>query len=74
MLFVYFLGGFLYLKYYKHQEGTDAVPHYKFWKDLPAKVKVSFCTYMAEILRYLLKGDKNNVDMLLIRLHLVSCV
>ena len=38
---VYFVGGFLFLKFYKKNEGTDAIPNYEFWKDLPAKIKVS---------------------------------
>ena len=38
---VYFVGGFLFLKFYKKNEGTDAIPNYEFLKDVPVKIKVS---------------------------------
>jgi len=39
---VYFIGGFLLLKFYKKKEGTEAIPQYEFWKDFPVKVKDGF--------------------------------
>ena len=39
---VYLIGGILFLKYYKKEEGSDVIPNREFWSDFPSKVKVSW--------------------------------
>ncbi|XP_057293144.1 uncharacterized protein LOC130621810 [Hydractinia symbiolongicarpus] len=57
LLFVYFVGGFLFLKFYKHNEGTETIPQYEFWKDLPAKIKDGFIFTKDKI-----KGNKGEYE------------
>uniref|UniRef100_A0A7M5V4P4 Cation-dependent mannose-6-phosphate receptor n=2 Tax=Clytia hemisphaerica TaxID=252671 RepID=A0A7M5V4P4_9CNID len=39
---IYLIGGILFLKYYKKEEGSDVIPHREFWTDFPSKVKDGF--------------------------------
>jgi hypothetical protein len=39
LAFVYFVGGFIFLRFVKHREGGDAIPNREFWADLPGLVK-----------------------------------
>lgn len=57
LLLVYFVGGFLFLKFYKHNEGTETIPQYEFWKDLPAKIKDGFIFTKDKI-----KGNKGEYE------------
>lgn len=36
---LYLVGGILFLKYYKKNEGLDVIPNREFWMDFPTKVK-----------------------------------
>lgn len=42
LLVLYLVLGVVVMKFVKHQEGTELIPHKSFWSDLPFKVKVSF--------------------------------
>jgi hypothetical protein len=41
---VYFIGGALYLHFVKGQRGSELIPNYEFWRDLPGLVKDG-CSY-----------------------------
>merc|ERR1711937_916956 len=38
LVVVYFVGGFLFLRFAKQREGAEAVPQLEFWKELPGLV------------------------------------
>ena len=38
---IYLVGGILFLKYHKKEEGSNVIPNKEFWTDFPSKVKVS---------------------------------
>jgi len=40
-IFVYFLGGFIFLRFVRKTNGLDAVPNRNFWISLPADIKVN---------------------------------
>lgn len=42
--FVYFVGGYAYKMKTEGATGTEAIPHYEFWADIPALV-LEGCTY-----------------------------
>ncbi|XP_070565874.1 cation-dependent mannose-6-phosphate receptor-like isoform X2 [Ptychodera flava] len=39
---VYLIGGVLYLKFVKHEEGVNLIPNGEFWMELPALIKDGF--------------------------------
>ncbi|XP_054770151.2 cation-dependent mannose-6-phosphate receptor-like [Lytechinus pictus] len=39
---VYFVGGFIYLFFFKYESGTNAIPHHEFWSSLPGLIKDGF--------------------------------
>lgn len=41
LVVVYLIGGILFMKFYKKNEGSEVIPNRDFWADLPSKVKVS---------------------------------
>lgn len=40
VVFVYFVGGMVFLKFVRHEEGTDIIPNRSFWGSLPGLIKV----------------------------------
>jgi hypothetical protein len=41
LLFVYFVGGILFLKFARGAEGIEMIPNYGFWSMLPGLIKAS---------------------------------
>lgn len=39
LIIVYFVGGFIFLKFARGAEGKEAIPNYEFWSDLPSLCK-----------------------------------
>jgi hypothetical protein len=39
LLFVYVVGGFIFLKFVRKAEGIEAIPNYSFWGMLPGLIK-----------------------------------
>ncbi|XP_071508229.1 cation-dependent mannose-6-phosphate receptor-like [Diadema antillarum] len=42
VVFVYFVGGFIYLFFFKFESGTKTIPHYEFWSSLPGLIRDGF--------------------------------
>jgi hypothetical protein len=40
LLFAYFVGGFVFLKFVKHEEGAKVIPNVDFWVGIPGNAKV----------------------------------
>ena len=48
-LAAYFIGGFIFLKFISHKEGTETVPNFGFWKELPGNIKNGFSYSVSKV-------------------------
>lgn len=46
----YFIFGYLFLKYHRNLDGTDAIPNYEFWKELPDLIKEGFVYAKSQVM------------------------
>ena len=51
VLFVYFLTGFLFLRFARGARGVEQIPNYSFWKELPLYIYVSLDSFRSMLLK-----------------------